>query len=195
MKKIGYWLINIFLILIFIFTCAGTIAEKSVGFGIVTIIVVILFVLNIKKHNKVADSKEVKELDIRYENSDWKKIGSYGEAYLYVNEKAKKININDNEYGFKDIISAEIVENSKDRTYTATTQNAIFKRSYSSGSITYNYCTALQIKIILNSICKPQEFITFINKKTNKNSKKYKNAYELAQKFTSTLQVIINNKD
>lgn len=195
MKKIGYWLINIFLILIFIFTCAGTIAEKSVGFGIVTIIVVILFVLNIKKHNKVADSKEVKELDIRYANSDWKKIGSYGEAYLYVNEKAKKININDNEYGFKDIISAEIVENSKDRTYTATTQNAIFKRSYSSGSITYNYCTALQIKIILNSICKPQEFITFINKKTNKNSKKYKNAYELAQKFTSTLQVIINNKD
>jgi len=53
----------------------------------------------------------------------------------------------------------------------------------------------LQIKVVLNSISSPQEYITFITKKTNKNNKKYKNAYEVAQKFISTLQVIIKNQD
>lgn len=195
MKKIGYWFVNVLLVIIFIFTCAGTFAEKSVGFGVATVIVVALFILNIKKHNKVVDSKEVKDLDIKYSNSNWKKIGSYDSAYLYVNENEKKVLINNNEYSFKDIVSADIVENNKDQTYTATTQNAIFKRSYSSGSTTYSYCTNLQIKIVLNSISKPQEYITFITKKTNKNNKKYKNAYEVAQKFISTLQVIIKKQD
>ncbi|MBE6144311.1 MAG: hypothetical protein E7169_01915 [Firmicutes bacterium] len=195
MKKLGYWFVNVLLVIIFIFTCAGTFAEKSVGFGIATIIVVALFVLNIKKHNKVVDSKEIKALDIKYSNGNWRKIGSYDNAYLYVNETEKKVLINNNEYNFKDIVSADIVENNKDQTYTATRQNAVFKRTYSSGSITYNYCTNLQIKVVLNSISSPQEYITFITKKTNKNNKKYKNAYEVAQKFISTLQVIIKNQD
>jgi len=193
MKKIGYWLTNILLTIIFIFTCAGTIAEKSVGFGIATLVIVVLFILNIKKHNKVVDSKEVKELDIKYSNNNWQKIGSYGNAYLYINEIEKKVLINNNEYHFKDIISADIVENNKDKTYTATTQNAVFKRSYSSGSMTFNYCTNLQIKIVLNSISNPQEFITFIDKKTNKNNKKYKDAYEMSQKFLSVFQIITKN--
>lgn len=195
MKKLGYWFMNIILVIVFIFTTAGAFAEKSFGFGIASIVVILLFILNIKKHNKIVDSKEVKELDNKYVNNNWKKIGSFENAYLYVNENDKKVLINNNEYNYNDIISAEIVENVKDKTYTATTQSAVFKRAYSSGSMTYNYCTNLKIKIVLNSISSPQEYITFISKKTNKNSKKYKSAYEVAQKFLSTLQVIIKNKD
>lgn len=193
MKKFGNILIDIILVLAFIITCAGTFAEKSVGFGIATIIIIVLFILNLKKGNQVVDSKEVKDLDAKYTNSSWQKIGSYENAYLYINENDKKVLINNHEYNFKDIISAEIMENEKEQTYTATTQNAIFTRSYSSGSRTYHYCSKLQVKIVLNSITSPQEYITFISKKINKNSSKYKSAYDMAQKFISTLQVIIKN--
>lgn len=193
MKKLGNVIISIILVIAFIITCAGTIAEKSVGFGIAMIIVIVLFIINIKKNNKVVDSKEVKDLDNKYINSGWQKVGSYDNAYLYVNENDKKVLINNHEYNFKDIISAEIMEDEKEQTYTATTQNAIFKRSYSSGSRTYHYCSKMQIKIVINSMTSPQEYITFINKKTNKNSNKYKSAYDVAQKFISTLQVIIKN--
>lgn len=194
MKKLSNVIINIILVIAFIITCAGTIAEKSVGLGIAMIIVIVLFIINIKKNNKVVDSKEVQNLDAKYMNSSWQKVGSYSNAYLYVNENEKKVLINNHEYNFKDIIAAELMEDEKEQTYTATTQNAIFKRSYSSGSRTYHYCSKLQVKIVLNSITSPQEYITFINKKTNKNSSKYKSAYDVAQKFLSTLQVIIGNK-
>lgn len=193
MKKFGNILIDVILVLAFIITCAGTFAEKSVGFGVATIIIIVLFILNLKKCNQVVDSKEVKDLDAKFTNSSWQKIGSYENAYLYINENDKKVLINNHEYNFKDIISAEIMENEKEQTYTATTQNAIFTRSYSSNSMTYHYCSKLQVKIVLNSITSPQEYITFISKKTNKNSNKYKSAYDMAQKFISTLQIIIKN--
>lgn len=90
MKKIGNMLINIILVIAFIITCAGTFAEKSVGFGIATIVVVVLFILNIRKGNKVVDSKKIKELDNRYATSNWQKVGSYDNAYLYINEMIRK---------------------------------------------------------------------------------------------------------
>ena len=192
-KKLGNILVDVILVLAFIITCAGTFAEKSVGFGVATIIIIVLFILNLKKGNQVVDSKEVKNLDAKYTNSSWQKIGSYENAYLYINENDKKVLINNHEYNFKDIISAEIMENEKEQTYTATTQNAIFRRTYSGFSRTYHYCSKLQVKIVINSITSPQEYITFISKKTNKNSSKYKSAYDIAQKFISTLQVIIKN--
>lgn len=52
------------------------------------------------------------------------------------------------------------------------------------------YCTKLQIKLVLNSIAEPQIYITFLNKRTWKSGKKYKQAYDMAQKFLSTFQVI-----
>lgn len=113
MKKIGYWLVNALLVLIFIFTCAGAIAEQSAGFGIACVITVILFILNIKRHRKnfISGGKNAKVLDQKY--NSWKKIESYGETTLYVNEDAKKVAINGTEYNFKDIVSAELLENEK----------------------------------------------------------------------------------
>lgn len=193
MKKLGYWIINIILVLAFIITCAGTFAEKSIGFGIATIIVAILFVWNIKKNNKVFDSKEIKELDIKYASSGWQKIGSYDNAYLYVNENDKKILVNNHEYNFKDVISAELIEDEKEYTNSYARQSALSNKSFYGSSSTTKFCTKMQLKIVLNSMTSPQEYITFINKRTWKTRKKYKEAYDIAQKFLSTLQVIINN--
>ena len=193
MKKIGNILINIILVIAFMITCAGTFAEKSVGFGIATIIVVVLFILNIRKYNKVVDSKKIKELDNRYATSNWQKVGSYDNAYLYINENDKKVLINNHEYNFKDIISAEFVEDEKEYTNSYTRQSALSSKSFYGSSSTTKFCTKLQIKIVINSMTNPQEYITFINKRTWKSRRKYKDAYNMAQKFISTLQVIISN--
>lgn len=195
MNKIGYWLVNVLLVLVFIFTCAGAIAEQNIGFGIACIVTVVLFFLNIKRHNKnfISGGKTAKTMDNKY--STWKKIGSYGNAYLYVNEDTKKIATNGAEYDFKDIVSAEILEDEKQYGASVTTKG--IGRSLVTSSGTTDYCTKLQIKVVLNSITNSQEYITFLNKgKTWKSTKKYKQAYDMAQKFLSTLQVIINkNKD
>lgn len=193
MKKIGNMLINIILVIAFIITCAGTFAEKSVGFGIATIVVVVLFILNIRKGNKVVDSKKIKELDNRYATSNWQKVGSYDNAYLYINENDKKVLINNHEYNFKDIISAELVEDEKEYTNSYARQSALSSKSFYGSSSTTKFCTKLQIKIVINSMTNPQEYITFINKRTWKSRRKYKDAYNMAQKFISTLQVIISN--
>lgn len=193
MKKIGNMLINIILVIALIITCAGTFAEKSVGFGIATIVVVVLFILNIRKGNKVVDSKKIKELDNRYATSNWQKVGSYDNAYLYINENDKKVLINNHEYNFKDIISAELVEDEKEYTNSYARQSALSSKSFYGSSSTTKFCTKLQIKIVINSMTNPQEYITFINKRTWKSRRKYKDAYNMAQKFISTLQVIISN--
>ena len=193
MRKIGYWLVNVLLVLIFIFTCAGSFAEKNMGFGIVCVITVVVFFLNIKRHNKnvISDGKKAKEMDAKY--NDWKKIGSFADAYLYINENDKKVLINNHEYNFKDIISADLMEDEKEYTNSYARKSALSNKSFYGSSNTTKFCTKLQIKIVLNSMTNPQEYITFINKRTWKSRKKYKNAYDMAQKFLSTLQVIINN--
>lgn len=195
MKKIGNVLINIVLVIAFIITCAGTFAEKSVGFGIATVIVIVLFILNLRKNNKVVDSNEVKVLDSKYSSGDWQKIGSYDNAYLYVNEKSKKVLINNHEYDYKSIVSAEIMEDEKEYTNSYARQSSLSSKSFYGSSSTTKFCTKLQIKIVINSVSNPQEYITFINKRTWKSRKKYKDAYDMAQKFISTLQVIIKNSD
>lgn len=191
MNKIGYWLVNALLIIVFVFTCAGTFAEQSIGFGIACLVTIALFILNIKRHEKnFISGKAVQTMDNKY--NSWQKIGSYGNAYLYVNESIKKVVINGTEYNFKDIVSAEILENEKQYGASVTTKG--IGKSLVTSSGTTDFCTKLQIKIVLNSITNSQEYITFLNKgKTWKSTKKYKQAFDMAQKFLSTLQVIINN--
>ena len=194
MKKVGYWLVNVLLVIVFIFTCAGAFAEKSIGFGIACFITIVLFVLNIKKHNKdfISGGKETKVMDNKY--SGWQKVGAYGNAHLYVNENTKQVVINDQEYNFKDIVSAEILEDGKQYSSSLTTKG--IGKSLITSSGTTDFCTKLQIKVFLNSITNSQEYITFLNKgKTWKSTKKYKQAYDMAQKFLSTLQVIIKNNN
>lgn len=101
--------------------------------------------------------------------------------------------INNHEYNFKDIISAELVEDEKEYTNSYARQSALSSKSFYGSSSTTKFCTKLQIKIVINSMTNPQEYITFINKRTWKSRRKYKDAYNMAQKFISTLQVIISN--
>lgn len=189
MKNLFYWLLNIVLGIIIIICISGSIAEKNVGFVIATIIFVALLILNIKKHNyKIANSPIIKELDNKYLNTDWQKIGNYQDAYLYVNEKEKKISTNGKEFNFKDLVSAEILEDEK--AYTNSYAKKGIGNSFYGSSSQTKYCTKLQLKLVLNSIAEPETYITFINKLTWKSSKKYKQAYNIAQKFLSTFQVI-----
>lgn len=192
MKKLGYILVNVILGIVIIFCISGTIAEKSGGFLGATIIFVVLLILNIKKHNnKISNSPMIKELDKKYISNDWQKIGHFENAYLYINEKSKKISTNGKEFDFKDLVSAEIIEDEKN--YTNSYAKKGIGNSYYGSSSQTEFCTKLQIKLILNSIAEPQEYITFLNKRTWKSRKRYKQAYEMSQKFLSTLQVIVKN--
>lgn len=114
MKNLFYWLLNIVLGIIIMICFSGSIAEKSSGFLIATIIFVGLLILNIKKHNnKIANSPMIKELDEKYLNNNWQKIGHFQNSYLYVNEKDKKISTNGKEFDFKDLVSAKLLEDEK----------------------------------------------------------------------------------
>ncbi len=189
MKNLFYWLLNIVLGIIIIICFSGSIAEKSSGFLIATIIFVGLLILNIKKHNnKIANSPMIKELDEKYLNNNWQKIGHFQNSYLYVNEKDKKVSTNGKEFDFKDLVSAELLEDEKAYT-NSYARKGIGNSLYGTSSQT-KYCTKLQIKLVLNSIAEPQTYITFLNKRTWKSGKKYKQAYDMAQKFLSTFQVI-----
>ena len=64
------------------------------------------------------------------------------------------------------------------------------------GKIGHKYkqtCTNLKIKITLNSINNPVEYIIFINTETKKDSILYKNSINIAQEIISILQVICEN--
>lgn len=196
MRIVGYWLINILLILIFIITCAGTIAEKSVGFGIATLVVVGLFILNTIRFNKQKDNT----INERFkDNADWKLIGEIKPnnrklktSYLYINEKDKKFFTNDNEYEFKNLISAEIVNDNISRTVSNHKENFTGTRVIGTSG-TQTFCKKLQVKLVLNSISEPQTYITLLNRTAWNRGRRYKKADAMAQKFLSTFQVIIHN--
>jgi hypothetical protein len=56
-------------------------------------------------------------------------------------------------------------------------------------------CTSLIIKITVNNIDAPVEYIKLISSNTNKNSFVYRNAYQDAQEILSLLQLICNQRN
>lgn len=193
MRKIGHFLVNTFIALGFCICVAGAIAESSVGFLMGALVFVGWFIFNIKKTTiSKEDRKILKEVNTKYSNNEWHKIGEFAGAYLYVNEKDKKFNTSGKEYQFKDLISVEIMEDEKQWTGGFVSNNSFGGARISSGQL--KFCKKLQLKLVLNSVLEPQTYITFINKRTWKDRKKYKRATDMAQKFLSTLQVIISNK-
>lgn len=55
-------------------------------------------------------------------------------------------------------------------------------------------CTSMRIKITLNSLSCPVEYIDLISMKVSKKSAAYKNAFDQAQQILSMLQIIIQNR-
>ena len=58
---------------------------------------------------------------------------------------------------------------------------------------TAKYVKKLEIKLVLNSISEPQVFITLLKGNNITTGLRYKSAKEMAEKFLSTFEVIINN--
>lgn len=171
MKSLFYWLLNFVLGIIIIIGFNGYIKEKNIFFLITAIIFVSLLILNIKKYNnEIANSRMIKNLDERYLKNNWQKIGNFQNSYLYVNENDKKISTNGREFEFKDLVSAELLED--ENTYTNGYAIGGSGNSFYGASRQTKYCTKLQIKLVLNSITEPQTYITFLNKRTLKSGKK-----------------------
>ena len=55
-----------------------------------------------------------------------------------------------------------------------------------------NICTKMQIKLTLNSFENPMIMIPIISSPINKNSQVYRQAFELAQKYISVFNIILN---
>lgn len=93
--------------------------------------------------------------------------------YLYINENTKEWLIKDEFckiYKFEDIRNIELIEES----------NAFNKA----------YCTNMNIKITVNDMKSPVMFIKFITRQTGKPSKRYKKAFEHANKCSAILELI-----
>lgn len=112
---------------------------------------------------------------------------------LYINQQESKIIINKKYYNFSDILSARIVEDGIDRIMGSQ----IGKTNLGVG-INKHFVNKLDLEIKLNDLANPFISIPFLNLGIklgfDKNSKKYKEAYEQAQKCLAVLELIINKQ-
>ena len=134
-----------------------------------------------------------------------KKIGNY----LYLDENNKKLTIpqglfrkkiNEQKiYNYNDIVNFELIEDgnsiSEGGVGRAIVGGALFGGigAIVGGSTGHKHkqtCTNLKIKITLNNINNPVEYITFINTEIKKDSRLYKSYIKIAQEIISVLQII-----
>jgi len=181
----------------------------SIFFGILTIICfffpikkIIKYVLKINKE-KNDKLQEIKEEE---EKRGIKRITNN----VSIIEKEKIIILNKKEYQFKDILGYELIEDGNTITTTTGKKKASVGKAIIGGvllgdagaiiggnsgktnskSTETQYCTNLKVKITINNLENPCEFIYLIGDSTNKESSKYKIAYENAQKIMSIIDVL-----
>lgn len=218
-KNIILALLSLFFLLLFIFALGdkdtSSIAFIFLFFLILCVAFIILSIVNGKsRKEKKAKLDEMKKTTDEFISKGYQKVVEYNYTMLLVNEKEKKFTIGNDIYKFSDLISAEIVENSDTITTTYTKNKASLGKALVGGAIfgvagaivggnagkstsraiNTQVCDKLEVKLILNSISNSQIFIPLILKRIRKKSKKYKNAYDISQKYLSIFQVIINNK-
>lgn len=134
-----------------------------------------------------------------------KKIGNY----FYIDENHKKWTIpqgllknkiiQSKIYNYTDILDFELIEDgnsvSKGGIGRAIVGGALFGGigaivGATTGHKQKQTCSILQIKIILNSMNSPIEYITLINTEIKKSSNTYKLSFNIAQQILSVLQII-----
>lgn len=132
--------------------------------------------------------------------------------YFYIDESRRKWTIPQgilrNEinqtkiYNYTDIIDFELIEDgnsiSKGGVGRAIVGGVLFGGvgaivGGTTGHKNKKTCTRLQVKIALNNMNKPVEYINLINKETKKSGSRYKSAFDIAQQIMSLLQVICEN--
>ncbi len=121
---------------------------------------------------------------------------------LYINEKDKKINIQEKVLGFSQIIDCELIENkstinnSSGNTIGEIKNDGRIKTKVNTISTETIYCDELYINITIEDFNAPNIKFDVINKGHLKtNSAKYKKALENANNILSLLKVIISKNN
>lgn len=184
----------------------------GIFFGIIAIICLFFpikkIIIKIKSNNK--EKKEEQQKIKEYEEKRGiVKISSN----VSLIEKEKIIILNKNEYHFEDIIGCELIEDGNSITSISSKKKSSLGKAVAGGvlfggvgaiiggtsgktkstAIETNYCNNLKLKITINNLSNPCEFIEFINRQTNKQSLKYKQFYEEAQKIISVIDIVCKN--
>lgn len=129
--------------------------------------------------------------------SPTKSIGNY----IYFDEINKKFKIQTNSqiFLYSDIVDFELLEEGnsieKGGVGRAVVGNLLFGSvgaivGGATGHKSKNTCTNLKVKITLNNIKTPVEYIVLIYKEVEKDNYIYKNAINIAQEIISVLQII-----
>ncbi len=134
--------------------------------------------------------------------------------YIAINEKKKKIRINETLYSFKDIVQCEIIEDGNVITTTTEKRKASLGKAVVGGALfgaagaiiggtsgksvsrstSTQFCSKLDVKITVNNFENPVEYIKIIDENVNKNTQEYADRSEEAQKCLSILQIVIDRK-
>lgn len=135
-----------------------------------------------------------------------KKIGSY----VHFDDREKKwglpslgVVLPQNLYNYSDVIGTQLLEDgkmvNKGGIGRALVGGALFGQTGAIvGAVTRkskDVCTSLKVKVTTNDMEKPAVFITFLNKKTKKDSSAYKTAYNQAQECMSAFQIICDQNN
>lgn len=134
-----------------------------------------------------------------------KKVG----IYLYINEQSEQWVVpspilrsikKSKVHSYNDIVSFELLENGTTITSGGFGRSVVGALTFGvTGAIiggasakrkSNNICTNLEIKITLNSLENPTEYIKFIQFQTKQNTLAYKNAAKSAQDCLSVLEII-----
>ncbi len=117
------------------------------------------------------------------------------------NEKNSTILINNHQYNFGDILNFELLID--DNTISKTDTSSVLARTLLFGDIiggttakkkNINYCTQLKIKITINNLSNPVEYINFMDgfSKIKKSSLMYKKISKNVDECLSILSIITN---
>lgn len=179
------------------------------GFEIMFIFIFFLVRSQVKeKVDELIALKEV-QLNIDKEN-DLTPIVSQ----LSINEKTKKIRINDTVYNFKDIVQGVVVEDGNAITTTTEKKKSSIGKAIVGGALfgpagaiiggtagksvststSTLYCSKLEVVVTVNNLENPVEYIKIIDKNVNKNTQRYAECSAEAQKCLSILQIIIDRE-
>lgn len=206
--KISKIIVFVSMILILLLSFILCIVDFSIKYIIFDILIIFIYFYLNKAEKEQLNNEKIKKEN---EDNDFTKI----QKNLFVNEVENSIMINNTVYSFKDILNAELIEDGNSITTTTGKKKASVGKALVGGalfgsagvivggnagkvnskSIETQYCTNLKVKISINKISNPCEFIKLIEYRTDKESSKYKKAYEDAQKILSVIELITSQNN
>ncbi len=221
-KKIGNIKVILLLLCFFVgvLTIGSFISNDNeitnyVFLGISVLCFVIFIILNIISGNlkfkqKIMLKKKEEMLIERDKAEGWEIIEL---NKFSLNENKKMLKINNNEYKFKDIIGCEVLENETSIINTVSQKKVSLGKAVIGGALIgpagaiiggnagktnskstqSSTCSSLKIKINLNNLSNPCEFIEFLKFPVNKENHFYKEAFEKVQKIVSIIDIICKN--